>query len=119
MVGVESDADQIAQTIIIPVPDKTIHLIRHGVLALYTYIYIFIIIEKFYPGRGLRARPLIRDNLYETIRPFALLRPKVLIQLTVDRRFHSRYFPDIIGTLISFLKRDDRFILCFAQQRES
>ena len=83
MVGVESDADQIAQTIIIPVPDKTIHLIRHGVLAIYTYIDIFIIIEKFYPGRGLSDRPLIRDNLYETIRPFALLRPKVLIQLTV------------------------------------
>ena len=45
MVGVESDADQIAQTIIIPVPDKTIHLIRHGVLAIHAYIYIFIIIE--------------------------------------------------------------------------
>ena len=86
MVGVESDADQIAQTIIIG-SDKTIHLIRHGVLAIYTYIDIFIIIEKFYPGRGLSDRPLIRDNLYETIRPFALLRPKVLIQLTVDRRF--------------------------------
>lgn len=27
MVGVESDTDQIAQTIIIPVPDKTVHLI--------------------------------------------------------------------------------------------
>ena len=119
MVGVESDADQIAQTIIIPVPDKTIHLIRHGVLAIYTYIDIFIIIEKFYPGRGLSDRPLIRDNLYETIRPFALLRPKVLIQLTVDRRFHSRYFPDIIGTFIRFLKGDDRILLGFAQQRDS
>ena len=119
MVGVESDADQIAQTIIIPVPDKTIHLIRHGVLTIHAYIDIFIIIEKFHPGRRLGDRPLIGDNLYETIRPFALLRPKVLIQLTVNRRFHFRYFPDIIGTLISFLKRDDRILLGFAQQRDS
>ena len=119
MVGVESDADQIAQTIIIPVPDKTIHLIRHGVLAIHAYIYIFIIIEKFHPGRGVGDRPLIRDNLHETIRPFALLRPEVLIQLTVDRRSHSRYFPDIIGTFIRFLKGDDRVLLGFAQQRDS
>ena len=45
MVGIERHTDQVAQAVIIPVPDKPVHLFRLRIFAIHADIYILIIVE--------------------------------------------------------------------------
>ena len=118
MIGVESHADQVAHAVIVSIPDKRDHLIRADIFTIDAYVDVFIIVEQFDTGWGIRYTAFVRDDLDKAVGPLPLLHPEIFVQASVHHRLRSRHFRYIINALVGVFERNNRVLLCMTEGTE-
>lgn len=84
VVGVEGDAHEVAQAVVVAVPDEAVHELGARVLAIDADVDVLVVIEKLDPRLGRRDGPLVGNDLHEPVGPRASPSPNLVVEPPVD-----------------------------------